>query len=104
MKLPPAGSMNVQDAIHRLRGVLAKEGQDRYCLPSHKAILIVRLLGARKPIRFTIGDRVAFRIDPLSLTVEDLRTSAILNTFPWNRIESAVAGEPESDNHDLFQG
>ena len=94
----------MQDAIQQLTGVLAMEGQDRFCLPCDKAVLFVRLSGARKPLRFTSGDGVAFRIDPLSLTVEDLRTNAIRKTFPWDRIESAVAGEPESDNHDLFQG
>jgi len=94
----------IQDTIRELRGVLAREGQDRYCLPCHKAVLLVRLLDNRKPIRFKTGDRVAFRFDTLTLTVEDLRTRAIRNTYPWNRIESVVAGEPESDNRDLFQG
>jgi hypothetical protein len=96
--------MNVQDAIQQLGSVLAKEGQIRYCLPCHKAVLFVRLLGARKPIRFTTGDGVTFRFDTLTLTVEDLRTHAIRHAYPWNRIVSVVAGEPESDNRDLFQG
>ena len=96
--------MNVQDAIQELRGVLAREGQDRYCLPCHKAVLFVRLLGGRKPIRFSNDDGVAFRFDALSLTIEDRRTRATRNTYQWSRIESIVAGEPESDNRDLFQG
>jgi hypothetical protein len=96
--------MNVQDAIRELSGVLTNQGPDRYCLPCPKAVLSLRLCGSRKPIRYTSADQVAFRIDPLSLTVEDLKTRAIRNRFPWNRIVSAVAGEPESDNHDLFQG
>ena len=94
----------MEDAIQGLRGVLAREGQDRYCLPCHKAVLCVRLLGGRKPIRFTNGDGVAFRFDALSLTVEDRRTRATRNTYHWNRIESVAVGEPESDNRDLFQG
>jgi hypothetical protein len=96
--------MNVQDAIQELRGVLAREGQVRYSLPCHKAVLLVRLLGTRKPIRFKTGDCVAFRFDTLALTVEDLRTRAIRKAYHWTRIESVVAGEPESDNRDLFQG
>lgn len=96
--------MNVQDAIRELSGVLTKEGPDRYFLPCPKAVLLLRLVGSRKLIRYTSQDHVAFRLDPLSLTVEDLKTRAIRNRFPWNRIASALAGEPESDNHDLFQG
>ncbi len=99
-----AGPMNLQHVIQELRGILAKEGQDRYCLPCYKAVLLVRLFGTRKPIQFTSGDRVAFRFDARSLTVEDFRTRSIRNAYPWNRIESVVAGEPESDNRDLFQG
>jgi hypothetical protein len=96
--------MNAQDAIRELSGVLTKQGPDRYCLPCPKAVLLLRLWGSRKAIQYTFKDQVAFRIDRLSLTVEDLKTRAIRNSFPWDQIASAVAGEPESDNHDLFQG
>lgn len=97
--------MNAQDAINRLSGALIKEGQpDRYRFACGKTVLLVRLLGTRTPIRFAARDRVAFRIDAANFTVEDLRTHAIRNAFPWNRIESVAAGEPESENSDLFQG
>jgi len=90
--------------MQQLTGALRKEGHDRYCLLGDKAVLFVRLLGTRKLIRFTTGDKVAFRIDTANLTVEDLTTHAIRRKFPWDRIESAIAGEPESVNSDLFQG
>jgi hypothetical protein len=99
-----AGRVDAQDAISRLSGTLLEEGQGRYSLARGKTILFVRLLGTRTSIRFTARDRVVFRIDPLSLTVEDLRTHGIRNRFPWNRIESVAAGELESENSDLFQG
>ena len=96
--------MNPQDAMRRLSGTLIKVGPDRYRLACGKAALFVRLLGVRAPVRFAARDRLCFRIDVENLTVEDRRTHAILTVFPWNRIESVAAGEPESDNSDLFQG
>lgn len=97
-------NMDSQDAISRLSGALIKEGQDRYRLARGKTILFVRLLGARTTIRFAAGDSVVFRIDAENLTVEDLSTHAMRSAFPWHRIESVAAGEPESENSDLFQG
>ena len=99
-----AGHVDAQDTISRLSGTLLEEGQGRYSLARGKTILFVRLLGTRTSIRFTARDRVVFRIEPLSLTVEDRRTHGIRNTFPWDRIESVAAGELESENSDLFQG
>jgi hypothetical protein len=96
--------MNAQDAMRRLSGTLTKVGPDRYRLACGKAALFVRLLGARTPVRFAARDHLLFRIDAENLTIEDRRTHAILNAFPWYRIESVAAGEPESDNSDLFQG
>ena len=96
--------MNAQDAIRSLSGTLVKVGPDRYRLACGKAALFVRLLGARTPIRFAARERLFFRIDAENLTVEDRGTHAILNAFPWYQIESVAAGEPESDNSDLFQG
>ncbi len=96
--------MDSRDAINQLSGTLIKEGQDRYRLARGKAVLFVRLLGTRTPIRFAACDRVVFRIDAANLTVEDLKTHATRNAFPWNRIETVAAGEPESENSDLFQG
>ena len=96
--------MNVQDTMRQLSGTLIKVGPDRYRLASRKAALFVKLAGARAPVRFAAREHLFFRIDADNLTVEDWRTHAILNTFPWYRIESVAAGEPESDNRDLFQG
>ena len=96
--------MNAQDAMRELRGTLIQEGPDRYRLTGGKTVLSVRLLGALTPIRFAPRDHVALRIDEANLIVEDLGTHAIRKAFPWSRIESVVAGEPESDNSDLFQG
>ena len=96
--------MNAQDAMKRLRGTLIDEGQDRYRLASGKTLLFVRLRGARTPVQFAARDHVAFRIDDVNLTVEDLRTHGVRKTFPWNLVESVVVGELESDNSDLFQG
>jgi len=90
--------------MRRLNGSLIKEGQDRYRLACDKAVLLVRLVGARTSIRFAARDRVALRVDGAKLTVEDLPTHTIRDAFPWNRIESVAAGEPESENSDLFQG
>ena len=99
-----AGNMNVQDAMIRLSGTLITEGQDRYRLIGGKTVLFIRLLGTRTSIRFAPRDHIAIRIDAANLTVEDLRTHAIRNTFPWSQIESVAAGEIESENSDLFQG
>jgi len=88
----------------QLSGTLMKKGQDLFCLPCTKAVLFVKLVGARTVLRFASHDGVAFRIDAVQLTVEDLRTRAVLRTFPWDRIESVAMGEPESDNSYLFQG
>lgn len=98
------GYMDSQDAIHQLSGALIKEGHDRYRFAHGKTVLLVKLLGTRTPIRFATCDRVVFRIDAANLTVEDLKTHTMRNAFPWNRIESVAAGEPESENSDLFQG
>ena len=87
-----------------LTGALTTEGQDRYRLIGDKTVLFIRLLGSRTSIRFAARDHFAIRIDAANLTVEDLRTHAIRNTFPWSRIESVAAGEIESENSDLFQG
>jgi hypothetical protein len=96
--------MSVQDAMGQLSGTLMKSGQDLFCFPCRKAVLFVKLMGARTLVRFAAHDDVAFRIDAANLTVEDLRTRAVLRTFPWDRIESVAMGEPESDNSYLFQG
>ena len=96
--------MNAQDAMSLLSGTLTTEGQDLYSLKGGKTVLCIRLQGARTSIRFAARDHVAIRIDAANLTVEDLRTHAIRSAFPWSRIESVAAGEPESDNCDLFQG
>ena len=96
--------MNIQSAMGQLTGTLMGDGQDRYHFTCKKVVLFVRLVGVRAPIRFAARDHVAFRIDAENFTVEDLRTCVARRTFPWNRIESVAAGEPESDNSDLFQG
>ena len=96
--------MNLQKAMGQLTGTLMGDGQDRYHFACDKVVLFVRLVGMRAPIRFAARDHVAFRIDAENFTVEDLRTCIARRTFPWNRIESVAAGEPESDNSDLFQG
>lgn len=96
--------MKMQDAMGRLSGMLINEEQDRYRFVCGKAALYVRLLGTRTSVVFAARDRVAFRIDAANLTVEDLRSHAVRRTFPWDRIECVAAGEPESDNNDLFQG
>jgi hypothetical protein len=96
--------MNVQDAMRQLTGTLVKMGQDRYYFACGRAVLLVRLVGARTLVRFVARDRVAFRIDAVNLTIEDLRTCAIRRKFVWDKIECVAAGEPESDNSDLFQG
>jgi hypothetical protein len=96
--------MNSQDAISRLSGALIREEQDRYHLAQGKTVLFVRLLGARTSIRFAARERIVFKIDATSLTVEDPRKHTVLNMFPWSRVESVAVGEPESENCDLFQG
>ena len=96
--------MTMQDAMGHMGGTLIREGQDRYCFACGKTLLVVRLVGGQTPVRFVARDRVAFRIDAMNLTVEDLRTHAVRRKFSWDRIESVAMGEPESDNSDLFQG
>jgi hypothetical protein len=96
--------MTMQEAMGRMGGTLIREGRDRYCFACGKTLLVLRLVGGQTPVRFVAGDRVAFRIDAANLTVEDLRTRAVRKKFSWDRIESVVMGEPESDNSDLFQG
>jgi len=96
--------MDPQEAISRLSRVLISEGQDRYRLARGKTVLFVRLLGTRTPIRFAARDCLIFRIDAANLSVVDLRTHALRKAFPWSRIESVAAGDPESENSDLFQG
>ena len=96
--------MNMQEVMRRVGGTMIKEGQDRYCFASGKIVLVVRLVGGQTPVRFVPRDRVAFRIDAVNLTVEDLKTHAVRGKFSLDRIESVATGEPESDNSDLFQG
>jgi hypothetical protein len=96
--------MNAQDAMARLSGMLMKEEQGRYRLRCRKTILFVRLQGSHTSIRFAGRDGVVFEIDAAHLTVVDLKTRVIRSMIPWSRIESVAAGEPESENHDLFQG
>jgi hypothetical protein len=98
------GRISVQDAMGQLSGTLLKRGQDLYCFPCRKAVLFVKLVGARTLVRFAAHDELAFRIDTANLTVENLRTRTVLRTFAWDRIESVAMGEPESDNSYLFQG
>jgi len=96
--------MTVLDAMERLRVALRTDSQGRYQFACKKLVLFVRLLGVRAPVRFVPQDRIAFRLDDARLTVEDIDTCAVRRRFYWDRIESVVAGEPESDNSDLFQG
>ena len=96
--------MTMQEAKGRMGGTLIREGRDRYCFACGKTLLVLRLVGRQTPVRFVAGDRVAFRIDAVNLTVEDLRTHAVRKKFSWDGIESVAMGEPESDNSDLFQG
>ena len=96
--------MTMQEAMGHMGGTLVREGQDRYCFACGKTLLVVRLVGGQTAVRFVARDRVAFRIDAVNLTVEDLRTHAVRRKFSWDRIESMAMGEPESDNSDLFQG
>jgi hypothetical protein len=98
------GNMDAKDAIEKLISTLTKEGQDRYCLSCHKAILFLRLAGSRKSLRFAARDQVGFRIDASHLIIEDLQTRAVRGKYSWLEIESVAAGEPESENRDLFQG
>jgi hypothetical protein len=55
-------------------------------------------------LRFQAQDRVGFRFEPGFLIVEDVRTLAVRRKVSWEQIESVTAGEPESDNAELFQG
>jgi hypothetical protein len=75
-----------------------------YRLSCNKGILLVRLRGTRKLLRFQAQDRVGFRFEPGFLIVEDVRTLAVRRKVSWEQIESVTAGEPESDNAELFQG
>jgi hypothetical protein len=94
--------MDVQAAINRLRGGLCEELENRFRFSCRKAVLFIRLQNRRTSDRFAVPDNVPFRLDDQNLIVEDFRTRAL--GFPLDRIESVVAGEPESDDTDLFQG
>ena len=96
--------MDPNEALTRLEGMLKSGDQGSYRLACRKGILLVRLRGGRKVLRFQERDRVGFRIDPLFLVVEDLNTHAVRRKLPWGEIENVTAGEPESDNAELFQG
>jgi hypothetical protein len=90
--------------MERLEGGMRRDDANRYVFACRKALLLIRLVGARVPLRFDAGDQVAFRIDALALTVEELLTGRARCHFAWELVESIAAGEPETDNRDLFQG
>ena len=96
--------MNFQEACLRLKCLLSEDGDQRYRLPCRKAFLLARLCGCQNPVRFTARDNVCFRMDERGLTVEQLKTGAVVTTLAWALVESLAAGEPETENGPLFQG
>jgi hypothetical protein len=96
--------MTAQEGMERLEGSMRRDDANRYLFACRKALLLIRIVGARVPLRFDAGDHVAFRIGALDLTVEELETGRARCHFAWERVESLAVGEPETDNRDLFQG
>ena len=96
--------MTVQAGTKKLEHALRKEEAGRYLFACRKALLVVRLLGERRPVRFSAADRVAFRVGPLEFTVEELKTCKVRFHCALERVENLTAGEPETDSGNLFQG
>lgn len=96
--------MDVVEATIRLEHTLAKGPDGRYCFACKKAFVLLKLVGCSQRLRFGARDQVAFRADPVCLTVERRDNGAVKKRFPWAQIECLAAGEPEVDNGPLFQG
>ena len=96
--------MTVQEGITKLEHTLRRDEAGRYLFACRKALLLVRLFGERKPVRFSAADRVAFRVGPLEFIVEELKTCKVRFHCALERVENLTAGEPETDSGNLFQG
>ena len=96
--------LTAAEATGRLDCALMKDSQGRYRFACRKALVTIKISGTRDRVRFCARDKVSFRIDAETLTIEEIDTGAIRIRLTWDRIECLSAGEPETDCHDLFQG
>jgi hypothetical protein len=96
--------MDAREAAIRLEHTLAKGPDGRYCFACKKAFVMLKLVGRAHRVRFGARDQVAFRADPVCLTVERRDNGAVKQRFTWEQIECLAVGEPEVDNGPLFQG
>jgi hypothetical protein len=96
--------MTLQEGIGRLESALMRNGRDQYRFACPKALLRLRLLGAKDPVQFSMRDKVGFQIDDRGLCVVELKTGTVRSQFHWGQVESLAAGEPETDSGSLFQG
>src|SRR5277367_134375 len=56
-----SSTLTAQEAMERLEGSMRKDVANRYLFACRKALLLIRIVGARVPLRFDAGDQVAFR-------------------------------------------
>ncbi len=96
--------LTAAEASDRLSWALIKDEDGRYRFACRKALVTIKIYGARDRVRFCARDKVTFRIDPATLTVEQIDTGVIRSQYAWDQIECLAAGEPETDCRDLFQG
>jgi len=96
--------MTAQQGVERLEPALTKDARDRYCFICPKVFVMLRMLGRRAPLKFVARDRLAFRINTLGITVEEVETGRVRMRFTWGQVEALAAGERETENGALFQG
>jgi len=96
--------MTLQDGIGRLEPALTRHNNDQYRFACRKALLKLWLVGYKAPVRFSVQDKVGFRIDDRGLGVVELTTGAVRKQYAWAQVQSLAAGEPETDSGSLFQG
>ena len=96
--------MTSDQALHHLETALIRDSEGRFRFACVKALVSIKLLGKPGCQRFGAKDKVAFRLDQDTLTIEHLNTGMAWRRFTWEQIDTLTAGEPETDSGSLFQG
>ena len=96
--------MTSDEALKHLETALTRDPEGKFRFACVKALVSIKLLGKAGCKRFAAKDRVVFRIDRKTLTIEHLVTGTARYQFAWEQIDTLTAGEPETDSGSLFQG
>jgi hypothetical protein len=79
-------------------------GKNEFHLICRKAILIIKVAGEAGSKVFRAAENIALCVDDNGFAVKDLRSGRLRAQALWSQVDSLVAGEPEADNGELFQG